>query len=83
MPNQENGNIRHITVRLDMTMVRKLQLASDCMKCSMSDAIRIAIRNFLSHINVNTPIEKKIIKRMVDDNWKKIRARENRKANKK
>lgn len=83
MPNQENGNIKHITVRLDMTMIRKLQLSSDCMQCSMSDVIRIAIRNFLSHINVNTPIEKKIIKRMVDDNWKKIRARENRKANKK
>ena len=83
MPNQENGKIRHITVRLDMTMVRKLQLASDCMKCSMSDAIRIAIRNFVSHINVNTPRERKIIKGMINDNWLKIRARENRKANRK
>ena len=73
MSNQENGNIKQMKLRLPMSLFRQLQIDAKKHNEEPSTRARHILCDSLMSIDVSTPEERAIIKKMVEDNWAKIR----------
>lgn len=72
MPNQENGNIKQMKLRLPMSLFRQLEIdaAKHCEE--PSTRARHILVDALMSIDVSSKEEKENIRLMVEANWAKI-----------
>ena len=72
MANQENGNIKHMKLRVPMSLFRQLQIDANNHNEEPSTRARHILVDALMGVDVSSPEEKEIIRRMVEENWAKI-----------
>lgn len=73
MANQESGRIKQMKIRVPMEMFRQLEIDAERHGEEPSTRARHILGDELMSIDVSTPEEKAIIRRMIEANWKKIR----------
>lgn len=73
MANQESGNVKQMKVRLPMSLYRQLEKDAEEHHEETSTRARHILADALMDIDVSTPEERAIIKKMVEANWAKIR----------
>lgn len=72
MANQESGNVKQMKLRLPMSLFRQLEIDAGNHNEEPSTRARHILVDALMGIDVSTPAEREIIKRMVEENWAKI-----------
>ena len=73
MANQESGRIKQMKIRMPMELFRQLEIDAEQHHEECSTRARHILGDSLMHIDVSTPEEKEIIKKMVEANWAKIK----------
>lgn len=78
MASQENGNIKQMKIRMPMSLFRQLEIDAANHREEASTRARHILIDALMGIDVSTPEEKEIIRRMVEENWAKINKSKNK-----
>ena len=78
MANQESGKIKQMKLRLPMSLFRQLEIDAKNHGEEPSTRARHILIDQLMHIDVSSPEEQAIIKKMVEDNWAKINKAKNK-----
>ncbi len=74
MANQESGKVKQMKLRMPMEVFRQLQIDAENHGEEPSTRARHILCDALMSIDVSTPEEREIIKKMIEANWAKIRA---------
>ena len=72
MANQENGNIKQMKLRIQMSIFRQLEIDASKHNEEPSTRARHILMDNLMNVDVSTPEEQATIKAMVEANWAKI-----------
>lgn len=75
MPNQENGNVRQLRIRIPMSLYRQLEKDAEKHCEETSTRARHILADALMDVDVSSAEEREIIKKMVADNWDKIKGK--------
>lgn len=70
--NQENGSIKQFKLRMPMQLFYQLKIDADKHSETPSERARHIMLDALMDIDVSTPEHQAEIKKLIEENWKKI-----------